>query len=374
MSTTAFGRIPLEIAKRWTPYLDLSDLRAFRLTCRQANNQTLQIFGERYFSAITTSLMGDSLQRMCGIATHKKIRQFVKTIYIKDGNSVSGLDKWPRTLQDGPASYLIGVRDLRLLLLCEQLRPSTIEIHDLLPTANGYSEPEEVLKFVSDILLDSGLALTSCRNSGSWHSKTTTIVLQLDSRYQGQCVGISKLRDAKLTFKNGFESDWAKNVLYNCPVLEDLDLKFSRSSRIRLPESHGHLMPRLKRLALYGAECRPQEIFTILGDSRNSLNHLDLSQIVLEEGATWEDVLWRMGNEFSGLTSFKITALSQSGASGRSVVFRDLESHVGAQYQAGLELWWKGLPEDRWCSSFSYQGQDCGHVLSVAAACIAFRR
>ena len=360
------------------PYLDLSDLKAFRLTCHQAYDQTLQKFGQRYLSACTTSLMGPSLQKLSALAGRKKLRRFLKTIYIQDGDSLPGeLELWPRNTFDGVAAYMIGVEALRRLFLSQLLCPTTIEIHDV-RTSLSSSDPEVSAKFAADILENSTLAVASVSVRRT-SPQITIITLQLDAQHQGQCVGFSKLRSAELKLNYDFESEWATNVLYHSPFLEDLKLSFSQSSRkpplsTLLPASHGDRMPRLKRMEFCSASLCTQGVITMLTNSRHSLSHLSFRLSSLAEGSTWQDLLIQISNEFSGLTSFSLKLLAQGGLGGGKVRFYGLDNCISDRYQSGLELVWKGRPDNRWVNGISYQGPQGSHVLNCAAACIVTHR
>lgn len=377
ISVSGYSRVPVEVAEMWAAYLDMADLKALRLTCRQANEQTFQAFGQRYWSSLTTSLMGPSLRKLRAVTNHEKIRQFVRTIHIEEDNPRNGrpgkLGTWPRGPLDRIQTSAIAVEELQLLFRSQQLCPTTMELLDVIDTHES-TDPEVAADLACDIVANARLAVEhfSARKTSR---ATTVVTLQLCAQEQGRNVGMSLLRSAEMKLKYDLGSDWATNILYTAPILEDLQLGFCKPECMQLQgplvwNSQCHRMPKLKRLRVTGAVLCAQSVINILSNSRHTLKHLSLGLVKLTQRATWIDLLTRINNEFPALVSFNLKLLAEGPGGTRKITFLGLDRLISGELQSRVDLMWKGRPDNRWIYGVSYEGADCSLVFGRTVASI----
>lgn len=187
------------------------------------------------------------------------------------------------------------------------------------------------------------------------------VTLQLCAKDGEGSLGLPKLRSAEVMLNYDFESDWAPDVLYDAPVIDDLTFSVCQPENmlrlgLLLPQSHARRMPRLKRLVFYRAKLCMEGIMTILANSRQTLHHLSVDLADTAGWSTWKDLVTCLSEGFEGPTG------------GRKVRFHQLDRTVPKELQSGLNLIWKGRPRNRWISGVSYQGAKGRLVLSYAAA------
>ena len=377
MAECMFSRVPLEVAQEWIWYLDCWNLCAYRLTCKQAESQSFEIFAQRYFSTLKTSLMGLDIRRLEELSCSPRLRQYVKSIFFRDDcernqqwtpYARDAGHIWPRDDQKLIQTSTVGVTTLRKILAECRLCPDSIKMRDC---GRDYDNVDvEPLAELARLLYDTNLAITSLiieRISPSMAEAR----IELSKQHQGQGVAFRMLRCAKLTLTSKSKSYWTNEVLRS-PSLADLTLEFDyphiddKLQSIFLTTT----LSQLKRFCLCSATISGQLILTILANSKDTLTDLSFRQTTLRQGLKWRELFNKIGGDFPHLNSFRITIVRELIAGDAVPIKFDIKDkeELAEEYRAGLEFVLRNPNIAPRVVSWYYKGLNTGAFLEVMAA------
>ncbi|KAF2725460.1 hypothetical protein K431DRAFT_280833 [Polychaeton citri CBS 116435] len=419
MAATSFSRVPIELVERFAQYLDPSDLMSFRTVCKQADVQTFQTVAQQFFSDLKCSLMGSDIQRLEGISRHEDLRRFVKTLRIEDDSQKH--DPWSASEPPPAGSSYIWPRDdgglvdrsrvstegLKTMLAEQRLRPETITFRDYRAEASNlllFPETSESLDcriaalepitvLARNVIggADLGVVSLDMRNvdiplsrKSILHSpdiaqgKTQVslggptvkeVMLELLPQHQGQGIGFSTLRSAKLCLTSNIDLYWLEQVLCNAPNLEDLQLSVANLWDHMLPADG--LSSNLKQLDLSSATLQTRNVLSVLANSKDSLTGISLRHITLSQGqgSSWRELLSMVGNDYPRLTSFHVMALKEGTTNSTNVNFLGFDKNaVAEENRSGLRAVEKGHAGNRRLTRVQYDGPNAGSVMRSLAA------
>lgn len=344
------------------------------------------------------------------ISQHTWLRSFVKKIRIEDdceandpwntSEPLRSEDIWPRDDSGNVRSSQIAVASLRWMLEQRLLQPETLKVRDYLINQGnfmlcpettrtrdyriGYGKPESQFEVVSALARDltDGLDIAiisvdmktgalkpsddSIFKSGKVKTerilvgppRITEVSIYLCPEYQGQGVGLSMLRSALLHT----DPYWTDLILRSAPELEDLEIWSSRPvDRFLITENR---IAKLKRLSMHHLLLDQRTILALLANSKDTLTTLHLGMIVLIGHDSWKDLLSIVGREYPKLTEFRFVVLRQGGPLGHAVDLIGLnKDQVPEQCRPGLDMPFKGPPENKRLTRITYQEPDAESVL-----------
>ena len=375
MAESVFSRVPVEVSQEWTWYLDRSDLCAYRLTCKEAESHSFEIFAQRCFSTLETSLMGSDVKRLEGISSSPRLRGYVETIFIKDDCErneqwtpyVSDAGHiWPRDDDQIIQTSAIGVKSLENILAEGRLLPEIIKIQDYhRDYRDAHKEPVAEL---ARMLYNINLAITSLSFKMGRKPNIAVANIKLSRQHQGQDIAFKMLQYAELSLTSKSTSYWIHQVFLRSPSLVDLKLKFWDP----MPNEQFQSMfltnttSQLKRFCLESATISAQLILTILGNSRESLTDLSLRRITLRHGLTWAELFEKIGRDFQYLESFKINALRRKAGDALTIRFDIINKNTLAEeYRAGLDFYIRYAKFAPRVSGWHYKGSNMSSFLKV---------
>ena len=250
--------MPTELIEASAKYLSDTDLLCFRLSCRRAEEKTLRLVGERFFSTFKTNLMRSDIDKLDIIARDGRLSKYVKAIRIQDdeekitklfpyrtSSTGTDLDKkgrnqerentraayrmWPREQGGVLGIDRIVVAKLVTILKEGHLSLDTLAIYDYLDdSAQRNIQYADIL--AETIILYPQLAITSIRVSrtGSLIRNSTLVTYSLDHARQGENVGLSLLRKAEYHDSSGDPSSycWGSRLFDIAPALDNLQVEF----------------------------------------------------------------------------------------------------------------------------------------------------
>lgn len=382
MAECVFSRVPLEVAQEWIWYLDCSDLCAYRLTCKKAENQSFEIFAKRYFSVLETSLMGSDVKRLEGISCSARLRHHVKSIFIRDDcerneqwtpYARDAGHIWPRDEDRMIQTSAVGLMNLKKILAECRLCLDTIKMRDY---GRDYRDinVEPLAELMRD-LYDPNLAITSLM----FEMRTPSIAeasIELSKQHQGQNVAFGMLRCAKLTLSSKSKLYWANEVFLGSPCLVDLTVTFCYPW---MGEELGSMflkttVSQLKRFCLSCSSISAQLVLTILANSKETLTDLSFSMVTLHHGFTWRELLNKIREDFSHLESFRIRFPREFVAGDSiSIKFEIMcKEDLAEEYRPGLEFAIKGPKTAPRVTSWHYKGPNTNALLGVMAAKVVY--
>ena len=347
MLESTFSNVPTELVEDIAGYLDDQDLLAFRFSCRKIDAQTVRIVGERFFSTLQTSLMDPDIQKLEQLS-RGRFAKYVKTIRIQDDTEKikTSLPTCGDKTQDEQREHQIyekmglssriwpfdavgdididktGVAILQYILGTCQLLPDELIICDFNDRrGNSCSKHELCATLARHIFLDSKLAIASLRIERRRGSYRVEAVARLISEYQGQDLGLTMLKKAKLRLACEEESSyWIKHLLLHAPAVEELYLYMT--CMCTACETNTALQSckpsfQLKILHLDHMNVAEIPIFNLLSNSKNTLASLTLRDVKMYpdiEASNWTPLLEKIAKEYSKITRWKIQLrLSRSG-------------------------------------------------------------
>jgi hypothetical protein len=188
----------------------------------------------------------------------------------------------------------------------------------------------------------------------------TEATMVLIPGYEGQEADFSSLDKAELRLQQQDTMDyWLEQTFYRAPALRTLKLSFSSSGTSFLTASM--VVPKLAEFELSGLSTSADQILAMLACSEGTLTKLSLRTITLAEGSTWNELLSLIAQEFTSLTSFNISGLSQRGL-GR-IDFHKAPDHIPQEFKAGLRF--RGKAPEKRVMGMSYDGPDAAGLLSI---------
>lgn len=359
--------------------------------------------------------MGPALRRLKAISLHAGLRTHIKTICIKDDCDVNDPwntpdpwqsdDIWPRDDLGKVISSRLGISSLKAMLEDGHLRPETIKVVDYhIHRANldvrigrassggrhysgfwSFQDATPAGSLAKDIIESVDVAIVSvdmhtvqhmshengyvrpldaAQGSNVVGPDVTEVVIDLLGAHQGQGLGFSLLRSARLRVA----PYWLEKVLYHTPILERLEiykLDFGDASI-----SGGSSHPKLKRLYIEGSMVHMPTIIAVLASSRLSLTDLSFRWAEVSQGSTWQELLSVI--DLPNLTSFTLEGLRQpKGGNDRN---RDVISFFGfdqntlaEEYRGVLQLHERGPPHDKRVTRVTFEGSGAAYVLRELA-------
>ncbi|KAJ5715530.1 uncharacterized protein N7483_012711 [Penicillium malachiteum] len=188
--------LPLELLTRICENLEPKDWGAFRVTCRQIHDNTLEAYTARYFRKITLLLTPEGLERLEQITTSKTLRSYVEEIWI-----IPNLfENWAKLDR---ASFTDVLRPTRL--------PPTEESKEIEAELEAlFAVFEPAMKKHDAILQFSGLfnSLEKClprlKNAVTLGLRTydTSFLLKNAAHTDFTCLGLRELK-SQFKYKNG---------------------------------------------------------------------------------------------------------------------------------------------------------------------------
>ncbi|CRG90358.1 hypothetical protein PISL3812_07402 [Talaromyces islandicus] len=357
------------------------DRSAFVAACTEAeaDDGRLQAVLSRYFSTWKTSLMGDDLSRLQMLATHAQIRDYIKVIWLEDETEFEEMllpSKssviWPRYESGQVIAEALGVELLKSMLAAQQLCPSRLEIRDK-HTTDTYIDPEKAAILARDILHGTDLAVTEFMLRKESPARID-ISVELSAEHQGQGIGFSMLRKARLYLSQDLYSFLAEDVLLHASALKELTLSFCQPRQMWYTPSfilHNATLPALEKPEISTASLSIPIIMAILSKSKQSLTGFSFRLMSLGKKSTWAELLSRICNEFPHLTWFEIGNLSEKSIRYLQITFPglDKDSVIGEPYKNGLKVIKRGPASAKRISWVEYVGLDANHVLRIVAEC-----
>ncbi|KAK0927282.1 hypothetical protein LTR57_003443 [Friedmanniomyces endolithicus] len=82
MAQPCLNKLPEELVSNIARRLDYDDITSLRLVCRTVEARTFHEFATEYFSAKGFIISADSLKVLCSIASNKRLRDYLRVIYI----------------------------------------------------------------------------------------------------------------------------------------------------------------------------------------------------------------------------------------------------------------------------------------------------
>lgn len=406
-------------------YIEPSRVSAFTEACAEVDTGNVGDVLQPFFATWTTSLMGSDLEKLRAISADLQLRALVETLVVQDECniwdpfSVSELPSpdskchiWAR---DDTSSVIIsnlGIAELQHILRERLLHPKTIIIRDYqIGPSNLHLEELAHLRHLvynnsctaenrvplaalaKDIVdganldieslqfrhVDSGFGFTSILSSAEFLARhpgesvcspmVTEAVIGVDVAYQGQVTRFSKLRSADLWLGQEATSVsyWLEQVFYDASKLKRLHLLL-RASQCQQLEA-GKVVPGLEEFTFRG-RISAEDLLAIMSSSKQTLRHIDLRMVTLNQGSTWGDVLLFVAKSYRALGSFTISLLRESDDSAPCVDWREIQDNIVLErYRAGLEYRARGPDGNKRITRLSYTGIDAGKVLEIIAAC-----
>lgn len=378
MSECVFSQVPLEVAQEWICYLDRWDLCIYRLICKKAESQSFEIFAKRYFSVLETSLMGSDLKRLEGISCSTRLRQHVKSIFIRDDcernerwtpYARDAGHIWPRDDDRIIQTDAVGVTNLKKILAECRLCLDTIKMRDY--GRDNRNINVEPLAELMRVLYDPSLAITSLTFERRT-PLTAEASIELFKRRQGQNVAFGMLRCAKLILSSNSKLYWANEVFLRSPSLVNLTVTFNypwmgeELQRMFLKTT----ISQLKRFCLSCSSISAHLILTILANSKETLTDLSFSMVTLRQGFTWRELLNKIRKDFTQLESFRMS-FPREFVEGyeKSIMFKIMSKEdLPEEYRPGLEFAIRGPKSAPRVTSWHYKGPNTNALLEVMAA------
>jgi hypothetical protein len=325
---------------------------------------------------------------------------------------------WPRDETGRLISSGTGIASLAQMLRTRQLRPNMIKIRDYcinnsnLPSDTEHPEiiyardlvrarephlttPCSVLTMATDLARDANVSIISFAtehvdwpmgelpseldtpytlHSRLYHGRmiahsyvnslaspsVTEATMVLSTEYEGPETDFSSLDSVDLRLDQKDETDyWLEQIFYKAPALRTLKLSFSSSDIPSLTASM--VVPRLANLELSRLSTSAEQILAMLARSRETLTQLSLRSISLDQGSTWNELLALIAKEFTSLTSFNMSFLSQPGLG--KIDFHKAPDHIPQEVKVGLRFREKAA--EKRVTSIAYDGPNAAEVLGV---------
>ena len=367
--------------------------------------------------------MSSSLENLTGISMENHLCALVKTIIIEDDSeildpwassklpsAISSYDIWPRSGTGVIASSQIGIAKLKAMFREKVLRPKTIKIRDyqiaelnmsLCPELIRIRDRTEnapttvpsrgaIAEITRDVIEDAYLAITSLViqhadppttedsviNSPRFTQADTQSVLAsptvqeaiigLCAERQGQDVGFSILRSASLSLECNAISYWLEQIFYYAPALRRLKLAIASPWSTSLDAAR--VVPKLTDFELAHTTISARAIIAVLTCSKDTLTHIGLRQVTLQDGSTWRELLSFIASEYRVLDSFSLVILREAAAGSMAIDFRKLKkSDVPGKCRSGLSCIEMGPSNNRRVTKLSYSGLMASSVLEIVS-------
>ncbi|CAN9205113.1 unnamed protein product [Alternaria alternata] len=394
-------QMPAELVEAVVQYMCDSDLLEFRSTCRFADSNTLRAVGRRFFSTLNTTLIGSDIDRLEKISQSGRLARYVKTIQIKDdGANIRehllratteeemrkgwkvreqtirkmrrACRSWPREKTATLDSDMMAIGKIQTILQENRFLLDVLIIRGVYESF--CADKEATIALALEIVSTANLGITSLRieNVGVWVTKVT---FRFDQKDQDQKAGFSILREANVEMDNGPASIHLLNqLLYHAPVLEDLRLANldARGKCAIVPFDpylkRGVPLAKLKRLRLSRWSCPASFIQEILGNSRHTLQEIELVSILLNHGTewAWNKLLLYIGKGFPALIHFNLASLKPMG---RSLLdFSDLPEMLEATCEGELGVY------SMYHEQVEFRGSNASHALQILASHLKISR
>ena len=329
--------------------------------------------------------MGSDMKRLEEISESAEIRKYVKKIYIADDAEKDENGRgnrtcfWPRVdeyyeLDDCTIPMIrtsdIGLNRLKFILAEGKLCPRAIVIRDF-SVDGDVIVMAPINAFAEDLCEGSGLAVSSVRIQRHDNERIARVYLECSTQHQGQNIGYKMLSHAELSLEYGSTRYWLNNVFFHSPSLSDLTCVSNLCTCTELDQilSTNMIVSHLKCLTLIHAEWSAKSILKVLEKSRHSLTSLHLSYITLSIEPCWIDLLNKIGDDFTQLSSFEINRISESS----EAIFNRIEfqirdkSELAEEFRAGLDLFVEGEGDTSKVRHWCHRGQNTGALLKAMA-------
>ena len=373
------------------------DLLEFRSTCRFADSNTLRAVGRRFFSTLKTTLIDSDIDRLERISQSGRLARYVKTIQIKDDWAnirehlrratpppEEGMPKgwkireqrirkmrracrsWPREKTATLDLDMMAIGKIQTILQENRFLLDALIIRGVYESFGA--DKEATMALALEIVSTANLGITSLRieNVGMWVTKVT---FRFHQKTRDQKAGFSILREVNVEIDNGPASIYLLNqLLYHAPVLEDLRLANldARGRCAMVPfdtyVNRGVPLVKLKRLRLSRWSCPASFIQKILGNSRHTLQEIELVSILLNHGTerAWNELLLYIGKGFPALIHFNLASLKHMGRSWLD--FSDIPEMLEATCEGELGAY------SLYHEQVKFRGSNASHALQIVAS------
>lgn len=358
----ALSTLPTELVQAIMPYLDLTDIQSFRLTCSRFKEQSLHPFKDRFFRQLTLYWNIKSFSQLLNVVSHEHFGSALQNLVI-DATPRFAMQQWQMSrrienlesgIENNCIEAQIGIRqeanDLSKFWNEEQFDRKTLtaifEIKKALRNitfayygmdksfgkfARKYcesSQNEMSRPFVvtMNAIATAGLVVDGIRMD-TWRRHGSVSIGRLESlapHLRNLDAPLANLQTLELNLRDwrypeaGFEVEgdrapFVVRFLTKCKNVRDLKLScFSSLDGDLLSEMAKHCQFRhLQRCTL--ELFRPSsvnDLFGFLEPSKDSLQRLSLGHIVLrDDSTTWAEVMCRIASTYDHLNYLELRAL-----------------------------------------------------------------
>lgn len=346
MMSSGFPTLAVEVIEPIATFLEPTDLRSLRLTCRELNRKTLTSFGRANFVTLQTDLSRKDLERLQNISRCAHLATHVQCLHVKaDSKDFVGKDfDWPRQPSGCLADNLDGAHKLREVLSQGLYNCSSFVIHSWDEYEPRHDTdrlvPSDAVGLILSIVAKTEIVLRSFTIQKHDHNtaRLDTPRLQIPSSRKPKFVKAwSQLEELVLDYSiTSDQYDWVLHLISSAPRLRKLSLGFFEGDSSFVQRlSAFHQLNKLEELRLGCAIVTEETLTSLLIQNRDTLHSLSIQFTTLDDEAEWHTVFGKLKSQFAQLQNLELFWLRQSINHAR-VVFSRLSKHPVIP---GSEVW-----------------------------------